>query len=191
MAKAKKKATRKDAAPAEGATTTVAAPAATGKKGKRVKAPKAAETKAPPPVDLEALRKPVDEARTALAVAEAEANEMTEKARAMVAGAKDAYRKAVAPYREACRKAEVPCEFEGGRGANVSEKVSFEVERVEKGVRVAVKGKPGTSEVIPLAALKESINKAAYAFCEKHVGPREKVGNKGGSLSNRLRAVLR
>jgi len=34
------------------------------------------------------------------------------------------------------------------------------------------------------------INKAAYAYTEKHVGPKGRVGNKGGSLSNRLRAVL-
>jgi len=59
-------------------------------------------------------------------------------------------------------------------------------------------------EVIPLAALKESINKVAYAYTDKDVGPKEEVGNKGGSLppararsrsgraggSNRLRAVL-
>jgi hypothetical protein len=53
-----------------------------------------------------------------------------------------------------------------------------------------VKGQPKTEEVIPLAALQESINKAAYAYTDKHVGPKEEVGNKGGSLSNRLRAVL-
>jgi len=41
-----------------------------------------------------------------------------------------------------------------------------------------------------MTALKESINKAAYAYTDKHIGPREKVGNKGGSLSNRLRAAL-
>ncbi len=29
------------------------------------------------------------------------------------------------PYREACRKADHACEYEGGRSANVSEKVSF------------------------------------------------------------------
>jgi len=52
------------------------------------------------------------------------------------------------------------------------------------------KGRPETEEVIPLAALKESINKAAYGYTDKHVGPKEEVGNKGGSLSNRLRAVL-
>jgi hypothetical protein len=41
-----------------------------------------------------------------------------------------------------------------------------------------------------LAALKASVNKAAYAYTDKHVGPRERVGNKGGTLGNRLRAVM-
>jgi hypothetical protein len=41
-----------------------------------------------------------------------------------------------------------------------------------------------------LAALKQSINRAAYAYTEKHLGPKEEIGNKGGSLSNRLRAVM-
>jgi len=66
----------------------------------------------------------------------------------------------------------------------------FGLEKRDKGVRVMVKGQPKTEEVIPLAALKESINKAAYAYTEKHLGPKEEIGNKGGSLSNRLRAVL-
>jgi len=38
--------------------------------------------------------------------------------------------------------------------------------------------------------VKASINKAAYAYTDKHLGPKEEIGNKGGSLSNRLRAVL-
>lgn len=42
----------------------------------------------------------------------------------------------------------------------------------------------------PLAAIKASIGKAAYAYADKHVGPRERVGNKGGTLGNRLRAVI-
>jgi len=62
------------------------------------------------------------------------------------------------------------------------------VERTEKGVCVMVKGRPKTEEVIPLAVLKASINKAANA--DKHVGPKEAVGYKCGSLSNRLRGVL-
>lgn len=50
-----------------------------------------------------------------------------------------------------------------------------------------VKGRPETEEVIPFAALKESVNKAAYTYKDKHVGLRDEIGNKGGSLSNRLR----
>jgi len=34
------------------------------------------------------------------------------------------------------------------------------------------------------------VNREAYRYAETHIGPREKVGNKGGSISNRLRAVL-
>ncbi len=120
----------------------------------------------------------------------AEAKALADKARALVGEAKDAYPAALAPYREACRKAGVESEYEGGRSANVSEKVSFLVEKTDKGVRVMVRGRLRTEEVIPLAVLKESINKAAYAYTDKHVGPKEEVGNKGGSPSNRLRAVL-
>ena len=195
MSKAKKDATKKetkekkDAAPSGGTAPRAAGPRS--KAGKKGKGAKPAKKAVPSPADLEALRKPIEEAKTALVAAEAEANEATEKARSRVAGAKEAYRQSLTPYREACRRAGIPCEFEGGRGANVSEKVTFEVERVEKGVRVAVKGKAGTTELIPLASLKESINKAAYAYTDKHVGAREVVGNKGGSLSNRLRAALR
>lgn len=100
---------------------------------------------------------------------------------AAVAEAKDAYRAALAPYREACGKAGVACEYEGGRSANVSEKVSFLVEKTDKGVRVMVKNQPKTEEMIPLAALEESINKAAYGCTDKHVGPKGEVGNKGGA----------
>jgi hypothetical protein len=38
------------------------------------------------------------------------------------------------------------------------------VEKTDKGVRVCVKGRPETEEVIPLAALRESVNKAAYTY---------------------------
>ena len=44
--------------------------------------------------------------------------------------------------------------------------------------------------MIPFAALKQSINKAAYAYTDKHVGPKEEVGNKGGSLFNRLQTAM-
>jgi hypothetical protein len=165
------------------------AEAAEAKKAKAPKPEKPAEPKISQ-AELDALRKPVEAAKGALEKAQAEAKALADKARAMVAEAKDAYRTALAPYREACQKAGIECEYEGGRSANVSEKVSFLVEKTDKGVRVMVKGQPKTEEVIPLAALKESINKAAYAYTGKWLGPKEEVGNKGGSLSNRLRAVL-
>jgi len=140
--------------------------------------------------DLDALRKPVLAARAKLDAAEAEAKDLVEKAEALVDQAKGVYREALAPYREACRKAGVECEFPGGRSENVSPKVSFIVEKADKGIRVMVKGKPESEEIIPLATLKASVGKAAYAYTDKHVGPRERVGNKGGTLGNRLRAVM-
>ncbi|MCL6546845.1 MAG: hypothetical protein K6T61_16650 [Bryobacteraceae bacterium] len=192
MAKTKgKKAAGVKKPPARKAGAAEKAPAGKAAKPKET-APKA-EKPAEPKVsqaELDALRKPVEAAKGGLEKAQAEAKALAEKAHAVVAEAKDAYRAALAPYREACHKAGVPCEYEGGRSANVSEKVSFLVEKTDKGVRVMVKGQPKTEEVIPLAALKESINKAAYGYTGKWLGPREEVGNKGGSLSNRLRAVL-
>ena len=140
--------------------------------------------------ELASLRTKIEEAKGNMAKGRTEASTLTDKARAIVADAKNAFRAALAPYRKACRKAGVECEYEGGRSANVSEKVSFLVEMTDKGVRVMVKGQPKTEEVIPFAALEESINKAAYAYTEKHLGPKEEIGNKGGSLSNRLRAVM-
>jgi hypothetical protein len=140
--------------------------------------------------DLDALRKPVVAARAKFEAISDEAKEQVKKAVDAMSQAAREYHQALAPYREACRKAGVECEFEGGRTANVSPKVSFIVEKTEKGIRVAVKGKPGTEELIPLAALKAGVGKAAYAYTDKHVGPRDKVGNKGGTLANRLRAVM-
>lgn len=141
--------------------------------------------------ELDSLRSKIEEAKNKLEKAQAEAKALVDKAHGLVADAKDAFRVAVAPHRAACKKAEIECEYEGGRrSANVSEKVSFLVEKTDKGERVMVKGQPKTEEVIPLVALKESINKAAYAYTKKHLGPKTEIGNKGGSLSNRLRAVL-
>ena len=59
------------------------------------------------------------------------------------------------------------------------------------GLRVMVKDRPETEEVIPKAKLKVSIGKAALHYTEKHLGPRSEIGNKQGSLANRLRAVSR
>jgi len=69
--------------------------------------------------------------------------------------AKQSYREAVAAFREACRKAGVDCEFPGGRSENASPKVSFIVEKADKGIRVMVKGKPDSEELIPLGRSRE------------------------------------
>jgi len=140
--------------------------------------------------DLDALRKPVLDANAGLTKAETEAKALVERGLALITQAKGAYREALTLYRQACRKAGVECEFEGGRSTNVSPKLTFIVEKADKGIRVMVKGKPESEELIPLAALKASIGKAAYAYTDKHVGQRERVGNKGGTLGNRLRAVM-
>ena len=55
---------------------------------------------------------------------------------------------------------------------------------------MTVKGRPETEEVLPEAKLKVSIGKAAMHYTEKHLGPKSEVGNKSGSLANRLRAVF-
>ncbi len=140
--------------------------------------------------DLAALKKKAEEAKVELVRGRNEADALRLQAKSVESVARKTFAEAVAPYRDACRKAGVECEYAGRRAANVSEKVAFLVEKVEKGLKVVIKGKPETEEIIPATALKESINKAAYAYTDKHIGPKEKVGNKGGSLSNRLRAAL-
>ncbi|MHC4250192.1 MAG: hypothetical protein ACYS9X_13770 [Planctomycetota bacterium] len=146
----------------------------------KVKAkPKGKEKK----VDVEPLRKKAEEAKAALTRAENEATALRAQAKSTEAVAKKAYAKAVGPYRDACRKAGVECEFPGARGENMTPAVRFLVEKVKDGVKVAIKGQPKTEEVIPTKALSESVSKAAYAYTEKHIGPKEKIGNKGGYVA--------
>ena len=141
---------------------------------------------------LEALRKTVLEAKAKLDNAQVEAKKVEENVRQLVAREKDAYLKVLVPYRDACKKAGVECEFGGGRLANVSERVSFLVEKVDKGISVAIKGREKeTEDVIPFAKLKESVTRASYDYTDRHLGPKEEIGNKGGGLSNRLRALLK
>ena len=75
--------------------------------------------------DLESLRRSVGNAQSLVDGAKKEAAQLQEQARKLVAEARATYHAALAPYRDACRKAGVTCEFTGGRAANVSERVSF------------------------------------------------------------------
>jgi len=127
-------------------------------------APKAKETHKPQTPDLDALRKPVLDADAGMTKAETEAKALVDKALDVITEAKRAYCEAVALYREVCRKAGVECEFSVGRSENVSPKLTFIVEKADNGVRVLVRGKPKSEEIIPLAILRASINKAAHAY---------------------------
>ena len=105
--------------------------------------------------------------------------------------AKKAYIKALAPYRDACRKAGVKCEFSGSRAQNVAPAVRFLVEKVKDGIKVGIKGKAKSEEVIPTAKLKDSIGRAAFEYCERQLGPESQYGKKWAGLSNRLRAAFK
>jgi len=160
-----------------------------GKEGKEEKRPKG-RPKKEAPADLEALRSKAGEAKAAFDAAAKEAESQRAKADEAEAGAKKIYVEALAPYREACRKAGVECEFAGARAANKTPAVRFLVEKVAGGIKVAIKDRPETEEVIARKDLDASINKAAEAYVTKFIGDRQAIGNKQGSLSNRLRAVL-
>ena len=166
---------------------------AQAKKGKaapaKKKEPKARKEKAPA-VDLDALRKPVEEAKAALTAAEVEASTLEAQAKETRSKAKDAFRDALAPYRDACRAAGIVCEFGGTKAGPVAPRVRFLVEKVKTGVKVTIKGRPETAQVLSFETLKESVGKAALAYCESVLGPVSEQGAKHAGLGNRLRAIL-
>lgn len=137
-----------------------------------------------PGPDLDALRATVEREKAHIEALEAEASKR-------IAEAKKAYRDAISVYRAACKRAgkEIKDEVRG-RSPNVSDRVQFDVSLDDDLVRVAIRGRPETAETYIAVDVRESVNKVAYAYTDKHVGPREVVGNKGGSLSNRLRALF-
>jgi hypothetical protein len=171
--------------------------AAKGGKGSAGKAkdaksasPAKSKAKEKPKVDLTPLKKKAQEAKAAFDRATKEAEALRKKAKGIEAAAKKAYVEALAPYRDACRRAGAKYEFTGTRAANVAPAVRFTVEKVKTGVRVMIKGKPKTEKVIPFEELKKSVGKAAFAYTDKFIGPRETIGAKGAGLGNRLRAAL-
>ena len=143
-----------------------------------------------PKTDLTPLKKKAEEGKAAFDRAAKEAEALRKKAKGIEAAAKEAYVEALAPYRDACRKAGAKCEFAGTRAANVAPAVRFIVEKVKTGVRVMIKDQPKTEKIIPFAELKKSVGKAAFAYTDKFIGPRETIGAKGAGLGNRLRAAL-
>ena len=184
-AKAKKKQAKK------GTKGTKAGAAKKGKAAPSKQKPKAKpEGKKAPAADLAALKKTAQDGKDGREKARKEEEELRTRAKEMEAAAKQAYGRAVASYREACRKAGVECEFAGSRAPNVAPAVRVLVEKVKDGVKVAIKGPANSEEVVPTAKLRESIGRAAFDYCERKLGPESQYGKKWAGLSNRFRAVL-
>ena len=136
----------------------------TGKGGRKAEAgkggdgaPAGAKAKAAgkekPKVDVEPLKKKARETKAALDKAAKDAEALREKARATEAAAKKAYAQAFAPYRDACRRAGVKCALAGIKAPPVAPRVRFLLERTKGGIKVAIKGRPDTEEVITDRAL--------------------------------------
>ena len=59
------------------------------------------------------------------------------------------------------------------------------------GVKVAIKGRDETETVLPDSELRQSIGRAAKAFCERALGTSiDEQGHKWAGLAGRIRALL-
>ncbi|MBN1459287.1 MAG: hypothetical protein JXA57_07110 [Armatimonadetes bacterium] len=141
-------------------------------------------------VDLTALKEAAAKAAEQMKEAKSEAGALRAKAQEVEAAAKKRYAEALAPYRDACRRAGTECELGGIKAPPVAPRVRFLVERVKGGVKTSIKGRPETEEVVPEGQLKDSVGRAAKAYCERHLGGVDTQGAKFAGLGNRFRAVL-
>jgi hypothetical protein len=139
--------------------------------------------------NLDALRSAAETVQAALKDAEAKADDMRHEADTLVRNARGAFMVALVPYKAACKKAGVACEFKAKRSP-VAERVHFLVEKADDGVKVEISGRAETAELLDSKTLKKSIMKAASGYCEKHLGSKETVGAKYAGLYNRIRKVL-
>jgi hypothetical protein len=137
----------------------------------------------------EILQATAESAQNVLKDAEAKADAMRHEADTLVRNARGAFMAALAPYKAACKKAGVTCEFKAKRSP-VAERVHFLVEKVDGGVKITIDGRSETAETVETKVLNKSIMKAASGYCEKHLGPKEEVGAKYAGLYNRIRKVL-
>jgi len=140
--------------------------------------------------DLAPLKAKAEEAKKNLTRAENEAAALRAQAKSTEAAAKKTYVQAVAPYRDACRKAGAKCEFAGIKAPPVAPRVRFLVETVKDGIKVAIKDKPDSEEVLSDKALGDSVWRAADEYCKRQFGETP-IGAKARGLANRLRAALK
>jgi len=140
---------------------------------------------------LAELKKEVEKALEEKKKASAQAEELRSKAKELERTAKQAFVEAVAPYRAECKRTGVECEFAGSKSGPVAPRVRFLLSKEKDGLKVMVKGRPETEEVIPFEVLKKSVNKAAWAYTDKYVGTKEVAGNKGAGLGHRMRKLIK
>jgi hypothetical protein len=140
---------------------------------------------------LAELRKEVETKLQEKKQTAAQAEELRSKAKEIEQAAKQSYAKVLVPYRAECKRTGAECEFAGGKSGPVAPRVRFLLEKTDSGIRVMIKGRPETEEVILSEALKKSTNKAAWDYVDKHVGPKEVAGNKGAGLGHRMRKLIK
>ena len=104
-------------------------------------------------VNLEPLKEQVLSAKSRIEEAEAKLQKFQEE----LLTAKTEYRESIIPYRDACRKAGINCEFSLGRKENVSERVRFITEVLDEGIKVSVKDRPETEQVLKFEDLQKNL----------------------------------
>ncbi len=166
-----------------------ASPAKAGPKAQATKKEEKKGGERKPEVDLSALKARAQEGKAALDKARKDADALRERATAVVAAAKKVYAEALAPYRDACRKAGKKCELPGIKAPSTLPRARFLIEKVKGGLKVAVKDRAKSEEVIPDKKLKESIWRAAREYCARQFG-KEWTGGRARGLGLRFKAAL-
>lgn len=156
-------------------------------------APKAEKKKKEIPEDqkngIKALKDACELAKRELGFAEVAAEESRKQTQERISVAREAFSAALRPYKVACDRVGIECEFRVKRSA-VTERVRFLIEKVEDGICVQIKDRPETSEIMNHKDLKKSVLKMASAYCEKHIGPASEIGAKHAGLYLRIRKAL-
>jgi hypothetical protein len=198
LPKAAKGAVKKAAKSAAQGSPGKAKPKAAGAKANGAAAPQGkpkekaepnGKEKKKPKTDLTPLREKAEEAKTGLDKARKEADVLRARAKELEATAKKAYAEAVTPYRDACRKAGAKCDLPGIKAPSTLPRARFLIERVKGGLKVAIKDKPKSEEVIPDKQLAESVWRAAREYCARHFGD-EWTGGRARGLGLRFQAAL-
>lgn len=156
-------------------------------------------------------------AKQMVADARASAEQVQADARNRVELSRLKYNEVVASYADVCKKAGRECDYSaigkrggapraprsaaqpGGRtprGENVGDVVHVDVTVDGGSLSIEVRSRPDTKERHAIKDIRQAItdktlNKIATAYIEKYVGKKEVVGNKAGTLYNKIKAKVR